>query len=51
MNTDKFYEFWSEDYKLMEKYYPNLSSDERNAYVAKKHEYQLKYNFAHMKFI
>ena len=50
MKIDKYNEFWKADYELMGKYYPDLSSEEKDVYVAKKHEYQLKYNFAHMEF-
>lgn len=50
MEFDKFSEFWNEDYELMGKYYPNLDALRKRDFVAKKHEYQLKYNFAHMEF-
>ena len=50
MGFADFVKFRSEDYKLMQKYYPNSSAFKKLVYCWKKYRYQKKYNFAHMEF-
>lgn len=50
MGFADFVKFRSEDYKLMQKYYPDSSAFKKLVYCWKKYRYQKKYNFAHMEF-
>ena len=50
MGFADFVKFRSEDYKLMQQYYPDSSAFKKLVYCWKKYRYQKKYNFAHMEF-